>query len=76
VAERGFKVVAMTAIDSGIDALTPVTGLAVTLTDGVLSVTIDRPESLNSLTTPILRVRCGWRYWPSGCRPPKHWHAA
>ncbi len=29
----------MTAIDSGIDTLAPVTGLAVTLTDGVLSVT-------------------------------------
>ncbi len=44
----------MTAIDSGIDALAPVTGLAVTLADGVLSVTIDRPESLNSLTLPVL----------------------
>src|SRR6201996_487981 len=44
----------MTAIDSGIDTLAPVTGLAVTLTDGVLSVTIDRPESLNSLTLPVL----------------------
>jgi enoyl-CoA hydratase len=44
----------MTAIDSGIDKLTPVTGLSVALADGVLSVTIDRPESLNSLTTPIL----------------------
>jgi enoyl-CoA hydratase len=54
VAERGFKVEPMTVIDSGIDALTPVTGLAVTLADGVLSVTIDRPESLNSLTMPIL----------------------
>jgi enoyl-CoA hydratase len=44
----------MTAIDSGIDTLAPVTGLAVTLTDGVLSVTIDRPDSLNSLTLPVL----------------------
>ena len=44
----------MTAIDSGIDTLAPVTGLAVTLADGVLSVTIDRPESLNSLTLPVL----------------------
>src|SRR5581483_6934388 len=43
----------MTAIDSGIDTLTPVTGLAVTLADGVLSVTIDRPESLNSLTLEL-----------------------
>ena len=44
----------MTAIDSGIDTLAPVTGLAVTLADGVLSVTIDRPDSLNSLTLPVL----------------------
>lgn len=44
----------MTAIDSGIDVLAPVQGLLVTLTDGVLSVTIDRPDSLNSLTTPVL----------------------
>jgi enoyl-CoA hydratase len=43
----------MTAIDSGIDALAPVDGLAVTLADGVLSVTIDRPDSLNSLTLPV-----------------------
>jgi enoyl-CoA hydratase len=43
----------MTAIDSGIDALTPVDGLAVRLVDGVLSVTIDRPDSLNSLTLPV-----------------------
>jgi enoyl-CoA hydratase len=54
VVERGFKVEPVTAIDSGIDTLTPVTGLSVALADGVLSVTIDRPESLNSLTTPIL----------------------
>jgi enoyl-CoA hydratase len=44
----------MTAIESGIDTLTPVAGLSVTLADGVLSVTIDRPESLNSLTTQVL----------------------
>jgi enoyl-CoA hydratase len=43
----------MTAIDSGIDALAPVDGLAVNLADGVLSVTIDRPDSLNSLTLPV-----------------------
>ncbi|WP_343576117.1 enoyl-CoA hydratase [Mycobacterium sp.] len=43
----------MTAIDSGIDALASVDGLAVSLTDGVLSVTIDRPDSLNSLTLPV-----------------------
>jgi enoyl-CoA hydratase len=44
----------MTAIDTGIDALTPVADLSVTLTDGVLSVMIDRPDSLNSVTTPVL----------------------
>jgi enoyl-CoA hydratase len=44
----------MTAIDSGIDTLAPVEGLAVTLADGVLSVTINRPDSLNSLTLPVL----------------------
>jgi enoyl-CoA hydratase len=43
----------MTAIDSGIDTLAPVAGLSVTLADGVLSVTIDRAESLNSLTLPV-----------------------
>jgi enoyl-CoA hydratase len=43
----------MTAIDSGIDTLTPVDGLAVSFNDGVLSVTIDRPDSLNSLTLPV-----------------------
>ncbi|MCV7399527.1 enoyl-CoA hydratase [Mycobacterium fragae] len=35
-------------------SLTSVAGLSVTLADGVLSVTIDRPESLNSLTTSVL----------------------
>lgn len=44
----------MTAINSGIDALAPVDGLSVTLADGVLSVTIDRPDSLNSLNTGVL----------------------
>ncbi|OIN81089.1 enoyl-CoA hydratase [Mycobacterium malmoense] len=39
---------------SAIDTLAPVAGLAVTLSDGVLSVTIDRPDSLNSVTTPVL----------------------
>ena len=44
----------MTAIDSGIDSLATVDGLSVTLADGVLSVTIDRPDSLNSVTTQVL----------------------
>ncbi|MGO9926721.1 MAG: enoyl-CoA hydratase [Mycobacterium sp.] len=38
--------------DSGIATLAPVAGLDVTLTAGVLSVTINRPDSLNSLTIP------------------------
>jgi enoyl-CoA hydratase len=33
---------------SVLDALAPVAGLAVTLSDGVLSVTIDRPDSLTA----------------------------
>jgi len=40
--------------ESAIDTLTPLKGLAVTLSEGVLSVTIDRPGSLNSVTTPVL----------------------
>ncbi|BBX62970.1 enoyl-CoA hydratase [Mycobacterium saskatchewanense] len=40
--------------DSGIATLAPVAGLDVTLTDGVLSVTINRPDSLNSLTVPVI----------------------
>jgi len=40
--------------ESVIDTLAPVAGLAVTLSDGVLSVTIDRPDSLNSVSTPVL----------------------
>jgi enoyl-CoA hydratase len=44
----------MTATDSGLDALDTVSGLLVDLTDGVLSVTLNRPDSLNSLTAPVL----------------------
>ncbi|WP_068187461.1 enoyl-CoA hydratase [Mycobacterium sp. UM_CSW] len=40
--------------ESGIATLAPVAGLDVTLTDGVLSVTINRPDSLNSLTIPVI----------------------
>ena len=39
---------------SAIDTLAPVEGLAVTLSEGLLSVTIDRPDSLNSVTTQVL----------------------
>lgn len=44
----------MTASHAAIDSLSPVEGLTVALNDGVFSVTIDRPESLNSVTTPVL----------------------
>ena len=47
-------VMLMTTTDCRIDALPPVPGLTVDLTDGLLSVTIDRPDSLNSVTTPVL----------------------
>lgn len=40
--------------DSGIDTPAPIAGLDVTLADGVLAVTIDRPESLNSLTAEVV----------------------
>ena len=40
--------------ESALDTQTSIAGLAVTLSDGVLSVTIDRPDSLNSVTTPVL----------------------
>jgi hypothetical protein len=40
--------------EPGIATLTSVAGLDVRLSDGVLSVTIDRPDSLNSVTTPVL----------------------
>src|ERR1700749_4822212 len=39
---------------TAIDTQTPVEGLSVTLTQGVLSVTVDRPDSLNSLTVPVI----------------------
>jgi enoyl-CoA hydratase len=40
--------------DSGIAALAPVAGLDVSLSDCVLSLTINRPDSLNSLTIPVI----------------------
>jgi enoyl-CoA hydratase len=49
----------MTTVDPGIDSSTgaypTVKGLSVALADGVLSVTLNRPESLNSLTEEMLR---------------------
>ena len=51
---RGFYGVYMTTTDSGLDALETVNGLLVSLDDGVLSVTIDRPDSLNSLNAVVL----------------------
>lgn len=47
-------VIPMTVTASGIDALPAVPGLTVALADGVLSVTIDRADSLNSVTTGVL----------------------
>jgi len=40
--------------ESATAALAPVAGLDVTLSEGVLSVTIDRPDSLNSLSIPVI----------------------
>ncbi|OBA57401.1 enoyl-CoA hydratase [Mycobacterium sp. 1100029.7] len=40
--------------ESVLDTQTSTTDLAVVLTDGVLSVTINRPDSLNSVTAPVL----------------------
>ncbi|MFZ0833641.1 MAG: enoyl-CoA hydratase [Mycobacterium sp.] len=44
----------MTTLDSSTDAYPTVQGLAVALADGVLSITMNRPESLNSLTETML----------------------
>jgi enoyl-CoA hydratase len=44
----------MTSIDSSTGAYAGVEGLSVALVDGVLSVTMNRPESLNSLTEAML----------------------
>ena len=44
----------MTTIDSGATAYTSVDDLTVALSDGVLSVTLNRPDSLNSLTAAML----------------------
>lgn len=44
----------MTTTDTGLDDFPAVDGLIVDLADGVLSVTIDRPDSLNSLNAAVL----------------------
>jgi enoyl-CoA hydratase len=44
----------MTSIDSSTGAYVSVDGLVVSLDDGVLSLTLNRPESLNSLTATML----------------------
>ncbi len=44
----------MTSLDSGTGAYVSVDGLEVSLGDGVLSLTLNRPESLNSLTATML----------------------
>ncbi len=53
-------------MDSGIEILPPVQGLSVTLADGVLSVTIERPDSLNSLTTPVVAGIAEAMEWAAG----------
>jgi enoyl-CoA hydratase len=45
----------MTTTDSRTDAYTSIDDLCVELADGVLSVTLNRPDSLNSLTAAMLR---------------------
>jgi enoyl-CoA hydratase len=44
----------MNTIDSGSEAYTGIDDLTVALDDGVLTVTLNRPDSLNSLTAPML----------------------
>ena len=45
----------MTTIDSSADAYTSIDDLSVDLADGVLSLTLNRPDSLNSLTAAMLK---------------------
>jgi enoyl-CoA hydratase len=45
----------MTTIDSNADAYTSIDDLFVDLADGVLTVTLNRPDSLNSLTAAMLK---------------------
>ena len=45
----------MTTIDSHADAYTSIDDLSVELADGVLAVTLNRPDSLNSLTAAMLK---------------------
>ncbi|KUI02300.1 enoyl-CoA hydratase [Mycobacterium sp. IS-3022] len=44
----------MTTLDSGAPTYTGIDALSVDLTDGLLAVTLNRPDSLNSLTQPML----------------------
>src|SRR5215212_8355230 len=44
----------MTSIDAGTGSYVSVDGLGVSLGDGVLSLTLNRPDSLNSLTATML----------------------
>jgi enoyl-CoA hydratase len=45
----------MTTIDSSADAYTSIDDLSVELADGALSLTLNRPDSLNSLTAAMLK---------------------
>jgi len=49
------RVLCMTTTDSRTDAYTSIDDLSVELADGVLTVTLNRPDSLNSLTAAMLR---------------------
>lgn len=46
----------MTTTDSSTEAYTSIDDLTVALSEGVLSVTMNRPDSLNSLTAPMLNT--------------------
>ena len=46
----------MTTIDSGTNAYAGIDDLRVELDNGVLAVTLHRPDSLNSLTAPMLNT--------------------
>jgi enoyl-CoA hydratase len=49
----------MTSIDSSAETYATVDGLSVALSDGLLSVTLNRPQSLNSLTEDVVAALAG-----------------
>src|SRR6201993_2799886 len=44
----------MTTVDSSIEAYPTVDGLSIALVEGVLSITMNRPDSLNALTEAMM----------------------